>query len=37
LLRRWVYDASELAEVDEEGMQDAEDTPPAHVLSVFDN
>jgi len=35
LLRRWAYDASELAVAEEEGMQNGEDTPLARVLSVL--
>ena len=35
LLRRWAYDASELAVAEEEGMQDGEESPLARVLSVL--
>lgn len=35
LLRRWAYDASELAVAEEEGMQNGEESPLAQVLSVL--
>lgn len=35
LLRRWAYDASELAVAEEEGMQNGEDTLLARVLSIL--
>ncbi|MFO7604441.1 MAG: hypothetical protein R6X06_11600 [Gammaproteobacteria bacterium] len=35
LLRRWAYDASELAVAEEEGMNNGEDTLLARVLSVL--
>ncbi|MFP3874513.1 MAG: hypothetical protein ACLFQT_09800 [Thiohalophilus sp.] len=35
LLRRWAYDASELAVAEEEGMKNGEDTLLARVLSVL--
>jgi hypothetical protein len=36
LLRRWAYDASELAVAEEEGMLNGEDTLLARVLTVLD-
>ena len=35
LLRRWAYDASELAVAEEEGMQNGEESALAQVLSVL--
>jgi hypothetical protein len=35
LLRRWAYDASELAVAEEEGMQNGEESALARVLSVL--